>query len=35
MDEWDSFVQEIKNLGIDDCIAIKQDAVDRFYTRSV
>ena len=35
MDEWDSFVQEIIDLGIEDCIAIKQAAVDRFYTRSV
>ena len=35
MDEWDSFVQEIKDLGIDDCIAIKQAAVDRFYERGV
>lgn len=35
MDEWDSFVQDIKKLGIDDCIAIKQGAVDRFYTRAV
>ena len=35
MDEWDSFVQEIIDLGIEECIEIKQAAVDRFYTRSV
>lgn len=35
MDEWDSFVQQIKDLGIDECIALKQAAVDRFYTRGV
>lgn len=35
MDEWDSFVEEIKSMGIDDCIAIKQTAVDRYYERTV
>ncbi len=35
MDEWDSFVEEIKSMGIDDCIAIKQAAVERYYDRSV
>jgi putative aldouronate transport system substrate-binding protein len=35
MDEWDSFVQQIYDLGIEDCIAIKQQAVDRYYSRSL
>ncbi len=35
MDEWDSFVEEIKSMGIDDCIAIKQAAVERYYERTV
>lgn len=35
MDEWDSFVQEIQDLGIDKCIEYKQAAVDRYYSRSV
>jgi putative aldouronate transport system substrate-binding protein len=35
MDEWDDFVQDIKDLGIEDCIAIKQAAVDRYYSRAL
>ena len=35
MDEWDSFVEEIKSMGIDDCIAIKQAAVERYFDRTV
>ena len=35
MDEWDDFVQQIIDMGIEDCIEIKQAAVDRFYSRSV
>jgi putative aldouronate transport system substrate-binding protein len=35
MDEWDDFVQTLYDLGIEDCIAIKQQAVDRYYSRSV
>ena len=35
MDEWDDFVQEIYDLGIEDCIAIKQGALDRYYEREV
>jgi putative aldouronate transport system substrate-binding protein len=35
MDEWDDFVQDIKDLGIEDCIAIKQQAVDRYYNRAL
>lgn len=35
MSEWDNFVQEIYDLGIEDCIAIQQDAVDRYYSRAV
>jgi putative aldouronate transport system substrate-binding protein len=35
MDEWDDFVQTIYDLGIEDCIAIKQQAVDRYYSRAL
>ncbi len=35
MDEWDSFVEDLKDMGIEDCIAIYQGAVDRFYERTV
>ena len=35
MSEWDSFVQQIKDMGIEDCIAIKQEALDRYYQRAV
>lgn len=33
MDEWDSFVAQIKSDGIEDVIKIKQDALDRFNDR--
>lgn len=33
MEEWDTFIQEIYDLGIEDCIAIQQGAVDRYYQR--
>lgn len=35
MDEWDDFVQQIQDMGIQECIDLKQAAVDRFYTRSL
>ena len=35
MSEWDSFVQQIHDLGIDRCIEIEQQAVDRVYNRSL
>ena len=31
--EWDSFVDELYNMGIEDCIALKQDAYDRYMAR--
>lgn len=34
MSEWDSFVEQLMDMGIDNCIAIKQDAVERFNHRS-
>lgn len=34
MDEWDAFVAHIMEMGLEDCIAIKQAAVDRYYGRS-
>ena len=33
MDEWDSFVQGLKDMGIEDCIALKQDAYNRYIAR--
>lgn len=33
MDEWDSFVEDIWAMGLQDCIDLKQDAVDRYYAR--
>ena len=35
MSEWDDFVQQIHDLGIDRCIEIEQEAVDRVYNRSL
>lgn len=35
MSEWDSFVQDIYDLGIEECIDLQQAAVDRFNTRAV
>jgi len=35
MSEWDAFVDHIMEMGLEDCIAIKQAAVDRYYERSV
>lgn len=33
MDEYDSFVEEIKGMGIDECTQILQDALDRYNQR--
>ena len=35
MSEWDDFVQQIYDLGIEDCIKIQQAAVDRYNSRSI
>lgn len=34
LSEWDAFVQEIKDMGIEDCISVYQDAYDRYLARS-
>ena len=33
MSEWDGFVEELHNMGIDECIAIQQAALDRYNAR--
>lgn len=33
MSEWDSFIQTIKDMNIDRCIEIKQQELDRYYSR--
>ena len=33
MDEWDAFVDTLLDMGIEDCIALKQDAYDRYLAR--
>ena len=33
MSEWDSFIQAIKDMNIDRCIEIKQQELDRYYSR--
>ena len=33
MDNWDSFTEQIRGLGIDEVIAAKQAAYDRFMSR--
>jgi putative aldouronate transport system substrate-binding protein len=33
MDEWDSFVATLEDMGIEDCIALKQAAYDRYIAR--
>jgi putative aldouronate transport system substrate-binding protein len=33
MEEWDSFVEELISMGIEDCIELKQDAYDRYMAR--
>ena len=33
MEEWDAFIEELKGIGIDQCIQLKQDAYDRYQER--
>jgi len=33
MSEWDAFINQIKSMGIDDVIRVRQDAVGRYLTR--
>ena len=33
MSSWDSFVAEVKAMGIEDCIALKQAALARYLAR--
>ena len=33
MAEWDDFIDQLYDLGIEDCIALYQQAVDRYYAR--
>ena len=33
MDQWDSFVETLKDMGIEECISLKQDAYDRYLAR--
>lgn len=33
LDSWDSFVENIKAMGIDECIAVEQAALDRYIAR--
>ena len=33
MENWDSFVEQVKKSGIDDVIAITQTALDRYNNR--
>jgi putative aldouronate transport system substrate-binding protein len=33
MDQWDSFVETLYDMGIEDCIALKQAAYDRYLAR--
>lgn len=33
MEEWDSFVEELYDMGIEDCIALQQAAYDRYLAR--
>ncbi len=33
MDEYDAFVQELYNYGIEECIGYKQAALDRYNAR--
>ena len=34
MSEWDAFIDSLYDLGIEECIAIQQGAVDRYYART-
>lgn len=33
MSQWDAFLEELMEMGIEDCIAIKQAAYDRYMAR--
>ena len=33
MSEWDSFIEELKGMGIETCIELKQAAYDRYQAR--
>ena len=33
MDQWDTFVETCKSMGIDDCVEIYQVAYDRYEAR--
>ena len=33
MDVWDAFVEQLHTMGIDECIAMKQQALDRYNAR--
>ena len=32
-DDWDDFVQELKDMGLERCVELKQAALDRYYER--
>ena len=32
-DDWDNFVQELKDMGLERCVELKQAALDRYYER--
>jgi putative aldouronate transport system substrate-binding protein len=32
-DQWDEFIDNIQRMGIDECIAVEQAALDRYYER--
>lgn len=33
MEDWDSFVEELRSMDIETCISLKQDAYDRYQAR--
>ena len=33
MDQWDSFLDNIYAMGIEECLQIQQDALTRYYAR--
>ena len=33
MSEWDGFVQTLKDMDIERCIELKQNALNRYYER--
>jgi putative aldouronate transport system substrate-binding protein len=32
-DQWDEFIDNIERMGIEECIAVEQAALDRYYER--